>query len=155
MTTPDPGRSLQCGVCSELAPDCRCGHGPYGAPDKTRESVVRLANKSEGDPYFKEILDEMWNVHLLKSGGYGTGADPFENFTVVGKVSGEPRHRYARRRMLEKLVRLESLDAQGRDDELDEEYRDIMGLAGCALAMRRRDREADPNETDSVYPIVR
>lgn len=93
-----------------------------------------------GDPEFLAYLDELRELHLLKSGGYGTGSDPYSNFTLVSAASGEPRHRYPRRRIVEKLARLESLDAQGRVEELEEEYGDIAGLAICALAMLRKDR---------------
>ena len=93
----------------------------------------------EGDPEYLAALDDLRELHLLKSGGYGTGYDRFANFTLVASAIGEPRHRYPRRRMLEKIARLESLDAQGRTDELEEEYLDIAGLAMCCLAVLRKD----------------
>lgn len=112
-------------------------------PREERDLLVTPVAKT-GDPGFLASLEEMHDLHLLKSGGYGTTSDPFENFTRIAQVSGEPRHRYPRRRILEKIVRLESLDAQGREDELAEEYLDIAGLALCALSMLRSDRMAEP-----------
>ena len=96
----------------------------------------------DGDPDYVQGVQDLLELHLLKSGGYGTGMDRFANFTLVGKATGEPRHRYPRRRMLEKIARLESLDAQGRVDELEEEYLDIAGLAMCCLAVLRKDKGA-------------
>lgn len=75
---------------------------------------------------------------MEKSGGYGTGADPLANFTAVASVTGEPAWRYPRRRILEKLARIESLEAQGRLGEIAEEHLDIASLALCAEALRLR-----------------
>jgi hypothetical protein len=91
-----------------------------------------------GDPDYLRLHAELLEQHLIKSGGYGTGADPLANFTQVAAQTGEPPWRYPRRRMIEKLARCESLDAQGRDGELEEELLDIAGLALCAAALRRR-----------------
>ena len=95
----------------------------------------------QGDPTYLDLLAEMRTLHLEKSGGYGTGADPFANFTAVAAVSGRHRFEYPIDRMVEKLTRAKSLIAQGRLAEVGEEFKDVAGLALCAEAMRRGDVE--------------
>lgn len=92
-----------------------------------------------GHPGYLACLDELEELHRVKSGGYGTGADPFANFTAVGELAGQPRYVYALHRLIEKATRCTSLIAQGRVDELGEEFTDMAGLALCAEAMRRED----------------
>ena len=100
----------------------------------------------QGHPYFLEEAGALEALHLLKSGGYGTGRDPFANFTAVSAVTGRARYEYPVERIVEKVTRLRSLIDQGRTSELAEEYRDIAGLSLCALAMLRED------EPDATRP---
>ncbi len=97
-----------------------------------------VTNPAKGDPHWLEAHAELIDLHREKSGGYGTGADPLANFTAISALTGEPPWRYARRRALEKLARMESLEAQGRIDELQEEHMDVASLMLCAEALRRR-----------------
>lgn len=96
----------------------------------------------QGHPYFIEESKALLDLHLLKSGGYGTGSDPFANFTAVSAVTGRARYEYPIERIVEKVTRLRSLIDQGRIAELGEEYRDIAGLSLCAVAMLREDEPA-------------
>lgn len=100
----------------------------------------------QGHPYFLEENEALRDLHLLKSGGYGTGADPFANFTAVAAVTGRARYEYPIERIVEKVTRLRSLIDQGRIAELAEEYRDIAGLSLCGVAMLRED------EPDATRP---
>lgn len=99
-----------------------------------------------GDRYWLDAHAELVDVHREKSGGYGTGADPLANFTAVAAVTGEPAFLYPCRRAIEKLTRVESLVAQGRFGELEEEFKDVSSLALCAEALRRR---MDPDDSRS------
>lgn len=90
------------------------------------------------EPIYVQLLDELLDLHYDKSGGYGTLDDPLANFTSVAASSREPAYRYPRRRVIEKLARLESLDEQGRIDELEQEHLDVASLMLCAEALRRR-----------------
>lgn len=93
----------------------------------------------DGHPDFLDLIEECRELHTIKSGGYGTGADLFANFTAVARAKGRPRYEYAVDRALEKTTRVYSLMAQGRVDELEEEFKDIASLFLCAEAMRRED----------------
>lgn len=93
----------------------------------------------KGHPAFHAAVAAMGDLHELKSGGYGTGDDPFANFTTVAAASGRQRWEYPVERIIEKCTRIQSLTAQGRYDELREEFRDVMGLAGCCDAMLEDD----------------
>jgi hypothetical protein len=93
----------------------------------------------KGHPEYLRLVDELKTLHLLKSGGYGNGADPLNNFTVVGQATGQPRYLYPVLRSLEKLTRILSLHAQGRVGELEEEFKDVASLNLCAAAMLRED----------------
>ena len=106
--------------------------------DATRETWAAAALK--GDPDWLEAHSELVDVHREKSGGYGTGDDALANFTAIAALTGEPAWRYPRRRALEKLARMESLESQGRIDELEEEHMDVASLMLCAEALRRRAR---------------
>jgi hypothetical protein len=78
-------------------------------------------------------------LHIEKSAGYGTGSDPFANFTAIGALTGQPRYVYPVHRAIEKLTRCLSLMAQGREDELGEEFTDVASLLICAEAQRIED----------------
>lgn len=92
-----------------------------------------------GDPDYLNALADLRSLHVLKSSGYGTPIDPLANFTAIAKLTGEPAYRYPRRRAIEKLARMEALEAQGRTTELEEEHLDVASLLLCAEALRRRD----------------
>ena len=91
-----------------------------------------------GHPEYLRLLDEMREVHLEKSGGYGTGEDPFANYNAVARFNGRPAYAYAVDRVIEKLERWKSLFAQGRFEELGEEHLDAASLLLCAEALRRQ-----------------
>ena len=133
-------------------PSCQCQGEPDVAgrdlsaqwfvkirPSSHPDPEVKVLDEKAGHPEYYVILDELEDLHALKSGGYGTGQDPFANFTAVSAVSGRARYEYPIERMIEKLTRAQSLIAQGRIDELGEEFGDIAGLAVCAEVMRRED----------------
>jgi hypothetical protein len=91
----------------------------------------------QGDPTYLGLLEELRELHLEKSAGYGTSGDPLANFTTVAAHSGEPAFVYPVRRAVEKLSRWASLYAQGRLEELGEEHLDVASLLLCAEALRR------------------
>lgn len=118
-------------------PECGCSYRDFGhvpGPDCVRDG-------GGGHPEYFNLIDELLQLHRLKSGGYGTVRDPFENFTRVADLSGQPRYIYPIHRSLEKHVRILSLLEQGRIDELDEEFKDAASLLLCAAAMLREDTE--------------
>lgn len=94
---------------------------------------------SGGHPEYMKVLDERRALHIEKSAGYGTGDDPFANFSAVAQMTGQPRYLYPVHRTIEKLTRVLSLHAQGRVDELEEEFKDCASLLDCATAMLRCD----------------
>lgn len=99
------------------------------------------AGVSKGHPIYKRLLKERVDLHIEKSGGYGTGDDPFANFTAVAELAGQPRYLYPCHRAIEKLTRVMSLHAQGRVAELPEEFADIASLMDCAHAMLIEDEQ--------------
>lgn len=125
-------------MTTDVIPDVT-GRDLVPAPD-SRVLVVEEPKPGKGDPTFLSLLDEIRELHLVMSGGYGADAEPFATFTAVAAVSGTARYEYPILRMIEKLTRAQSLIAQGGIDELGEEFGDIAGLALCAEAMRRQKR---------------
>lgn len=93
-----------------------------------------------GDPEYLKIVDELRDLHHLKSGGYGTGEDAFANFSAIAAVKSQPRFVYPVDRDFEKSIRCYSLLAQGRVSEIEEELLDKASLMVCAAAMLRADR---------------
>jgi len=91
-----------------------------------------------GDEYYLGLLDELAELHIRKSSDYGTPDDPLANLVAVATAARESLWRYPRRRAQEKLARIESLERQGRHDELEEEHLEAASLLLCAEALRRR-----------------
>lgn len=91
-------------------------------------------NYGEGHPGYMALLDELRELHIAKSSGYGTTADPLSNFSAV---NAEKPWRYAMDRMAEKLHRAVNLSEQDRDVEIGEELIDVASLGLCAEALRR------------------
>lgn len=107
-------------------------------------------DREHGHPGYLQLLKERIELHIEKSAGYGTPADPFANYTAVAAARGQPRYLYALDRVTEKLVRIRSLHAAGRVDLLEEEFKDCASLFDCATAMLREDSE---EATDTRPPI--
>ena len=141
---PDMCRALRRTEVVEPVPECACGYPYRPCPDEencTHPSLDDRTVGGQGHPEYMRLLDEMRELHKVKSGGYGTGSDPFANFTRIAAVTGRHRFEYPIERMIEKLARAHSLIEQGRTSEVGEEFKDIAGLALCAEAMRRDDEE--------------
>ncbi len=100
-------------------------------------------NLHAGHPEFHRWVDTLKELHALKSGGYGTGSDPFRNFTVIAFAKEQERWEYPVDRIEEKITRIRSLTEQGRFSELVEEFRDIGSIAGCCHAMLHDDHFAE------------
>ena len=108
--------------------------------------MANVPTRDGGHPEYVKLLEERLALHIEKSAGYGTEADPFANFTAVAQLYGQPRYLYPILRSIEKLTRCLSLHAQGRTGELEEEFCDIASLCDCATAMLRED---NPVSSDS------
>ena len=107
----------------------------------------------KGDPDFHRALNALRDLHVYKSGSYGTsgpGGDPFRNFTDLAIVTQNEADEYPLRRIIEKAIRQVNLLDQERWDELPEDYLDIAGLAIiCHVIAKRRAAEraeAEPTE---------
>lgn len=119
---------------------CECFPANDECPSASRcRSGDYSANRLGGHPGYLALLNELRALHGRKSGGYGTDADPFGNFTAVANLTGQPRYLYPVHRAIEKLTRVLSLDKQGRRSDLGEEFLDVASLLLCAEAMRRDD----------------
>lgn len=118
--------------CCGDAGDCACR--------ATTSNLAWITDASRGgDAEHHKILDELHDLHSEKSGGYGTGKDPYANFSAISALTGQSRYVYPIHRAIEKLSRCLSLIDQGRTDELGEEFRDVSSLLVCAESMRRQD----------------
>ena len=106
----------------------------FGERDNALRGVRGL-----GHPEYMKVLAERKELHIEKSSGYGTGEDPFANFTAVATLTGQPRYLYPVHRTIEKLTRVLSLHAQGRTWDLEEEFKDCASLLDCATALLRED----------------
>ena len=105
----------------------------------------------KGHPGYLRLLEERVALHIDKSGGYGTDEDPFANFTAVARAKGQPRYVYPVDRAQEKLARIYSLIAQGREDLLEVEFNDISSLLDCATTMLREDRRGADARTEEGF----
>ena len=110
-----------------------------------------MSQGGQGHPGYLRLLKERVELHILKSSGYGTEADPFANFTGVAEIKGQPRYEYAIDRVTEKLIRVHSLMRQGREDELEQEFTDMASLLDCATTMLREDRRGADERTEEGF----
>ena len=126
------------------------GAAPCGRPEPCDKGDCASCRASggRGHPEYLKLADELKRLHLLKSGGYGTGKDPFANYTAVAVARNQPRFVYVVDRAQEKLTRVYSLIAQERFDELEEEFLDIASSFLCAAAMHREDTPQIPPKGD-------
>jgi hypothetical protein len=58
-----------------------------------------------GDPRFRAVLAEMLTIHISKSHDYGTGANPYANYSAAESI-GVPAWKSCFIRALEKVQRL-------------------------------------------------
>ena len=76
-----------------------------------------------GDPRFRAVLAEMLRIHISKSNDYGTGADPYANYSAAQSI-GVPAWKSCFVRALEKVQRLNNafggkkLNHENIDDSL-------------------------------------
>jgi len=110
-----------------------------------------LTTGGRGHPGYLRLLKERVQLHIDKSAGYGTGEDPFANFTAVARAKDQPRYVYPVDRVQEKLARVYSLIAQGREDLLEEEFSDMSSLLDCATTMLREDRRGADARTEEGF----
>lgn len=104
-------------------------------------------------PEVIDILHEMEDLHIKKSAGYGSNQDPLHNFNAVAKGAGLKNYHYPILRCMEKLTRAANLLEAGRDDELEEEFKDVALLMVLAEAMRRQSKCKEIEHAKSIHEM--
>ena len=72
----------------------------FGKPD-----IVEDEFPPGGDPEFRKVLSAMLKLHISKSNDYGTGADPYANYSAAEQI-GVPAWKSCFIRGLEKIQRI-------------------------------------------------
>lgn len=93
--------------------------------------------KNAGDPGWLQVHAELRDLHLRKSGTYGTDTDALANYTGTSEKLGECDEYTVLVRMVEKLERATNLIRAGRANEV-KDWPDLAALAVGAEALRRR-----------------
>jgi len=74
-------------------------------PNVIRASSFKSEFPDGGDPRFRAILAEMLRIHIAKSNDYGTGENPYANYSAAESI-GVPAWKSCFVRALEKVQRL-------------------------------------------------
>ena len=90
-------------------------------------------------PTIVQVYEELYQLHVEKSGTYGDDEDRLANFTRLADRLEMDWEAIPVIRMGEKQIRVENMIADGLADDV-KEYKDIASLALCAEALRRRRR---------------
>lgn len=86
-----------------------------------------------GSPRFYDLLWKAALTHHVKNHDYATVEDPFKNFRA-GECIGVPAYKLALLRLLEKMARVENLEAKGGVDASGEAVEDtLLDIAVLAL----------------------
>lgn len=93
-----------------------------------------------GHPAVPEVLAELDRLHIRKSAGYGSGADPFANYRDAARDCGMPEWMPALLRVVEKKQRLRNW--RETTVVVEEELLDIALCAVIALVMLRESQHA-------------
>ena len=89
-----------------------------------------------GDPRYHRLLGEMGSLHDRKQEDYGTGEDPFANFTSAKEFGIEP-WQLAMLRANEKMHRVKAFVKKGRlaNESLRDSLIDIAVCAAIAVVL--------------------
>lgn len=95
-----------------------------------------MTSESMGDPRFKKILDELWELHSLKAHDYGDGADFLYNLRATKDFGIEPWQGVVVR-MNDKMTRVKSLIKSGslKCESIQDTLKDISAYAILALVL--------------------
>ena len=86
-----------------------------------------------GDPTYLKLLDEMREMHIAKSAGYGKDIDPWANFRLAVGFGVSP-FIGCLVRMGDKFTRVQNLSTDPSRDKVGEGIQDtLMDLASYAL----------------------
>lgn len=88
-------------------------------------------NPMQGDPRFRALLEEMWELHCKKGNDYGKGKDFLANLRASTRF-GIPAYVGALIRLNDKLIRLENV-AQGTELANESAHDSFIDLACYAL----------------------
>ena len=91
-----------------------------------------------GDPRFKKVLDEMWDVHQKKSHDYGKDEDPLQNIRAAEEF-GVPNWVGTAIRLNDKVQRLKAFAKKGvlKNESIEDAFIDVANYAVLALLMYR------------------
>lgn len=78
------------------------------------DSTIDELNKprASGDPRFRAVLDELWEMHCRKGADYGTDSDQFANVNSASEFGVEP-WRAALLKCNDKMTRLKAYCRRG------------------------------------------
>jgi len=103
---------------------------------------------------FQRILEEIDNMHLEKSKGYGRKGEPFHNIKAGADFLGIPWWQGCVMRMNDKMGRL-SAAAHGSDlgeEGVEDALIDLATYAVIALALWREEQEKQAKQDEETEP---
>lgn len=102
-----------------------------------------------GDPRFRALLDELWNLHCRKGADYGADADPLANVRA-GTDWGVPNWVATMVRATDKLRRLQTFARRGtlQNEGARDSLVDLAAYCLLAVLLLDEDRATGEGETD-------
>lgn len=111
-------------------------HVPPGVELLT--SIFENPQEYVGHGGFKQILDELWELHKRKGADYGTDEDPLANIRSASEMGVAP-WRYAAVRANEKMKRIKTFAVKNKlaNESLEESLLDLASQAILVLVLLR------------------
>lgn len=101
----------------------------------------QVHSMSQGNPEFRKILDQMWEMHCRKADDYGSDEDSLAN--VRGSVEyGIPSWMGAMLRANDKVHRIKRYAKKGKlsNEGVEDSFLDLAAYAVLALVLFREER---------------
>jgi len=110
---------------------------------ETLMRTVMPTRPSIGDPRFKKLLDDTWELHCKKNSDYGSATDTFANYNRAESF-GVPGYMSALLRLGEKMNRIETFCQKGalENEGIEDTLKDAAAISLIALLLYRKHTDA-------------
>ena len=120
----------------------KCNRARVGWVDQSRAPEGGIISSPPSRSRFREIVDELTDLHDAKQRDYGAAADPYENAASASQF-GLPAWQGVAIRMNDKMQRIKTMARKGElaCESLEDSFRDIAVYAVIGLILLERDKE--------------
>ncbi len=107
-------------------------------------------------PHFKQLLDDMWELHQKKNHDYAHNDNPFSNFEEAAAEAGLTVDQVFKVMVGIKNARIRELERSGKspaNESLEDSYMDRLMYCALQLAYRRREATNGLSNTDYGHGV--